>query len=162
MPTHPRVTRIRPITPAQRQRLEALRGLARLLDSAFEIPGLRVRIGLDPIIGLLPGIGDLVSPIFAIGILWQSRDLNLPRVVQLRMIMNVAIDSVLGVVPLVGDLFDVAWKANDRNYALLERYALEERPPSTGDWLFVIAMIGILLLLAAIPVALIVWLFNVL
>ena len=162
MPKYPRVTRIRPITPAQRQRLEALRGLARLLDSAFEIPGLGVRIGLDPIIGLVPGIGDLVSPLFAIGILWQSRELNLPRVVQFRMLMNVAIDSVLGVVPVAGDLFDVAWKANDRNYALLERYALEERPPSTGDWLFVVGMIGLLLLLAAVPVALMVWLFNVL
>ena len=154
----PRVTRLRPLSPAQRQRLEALRGVARLLDSAFEIPGLRVRIGLDPIAGLLPGIGDLVSPLFTIGILWQSRDLTLPRVVQLRMLLNVLIDTVLGTVPVAGDLFDVAWKANDRNYALLERHALEERPPSRGDWLFVLAMIGLLLAIAALPFLVIGWL----
>jgi hypothetical protein len=155
MPKPPRVTRLRPLSPRQRQRLEALRALARLLDSAFVIPGTRYRIGLDPIIGLVPGIGDLVSPVFTLGILWQSRDLNLPRVVQLRMLMNVAIDTGLGLVPLAGDLFDVAWKANDRNYALLERYATDERPPSAGDWLFVILMIALLAGIAAAPLVVI-------
>ena len=60
----------------------------------------------------MPGLGDLVSPLFTIGILWQARELALPRIVQLRMIVNVAIDSLVGAVPLLGDLFDFAWKAN--------------------------------------------------
>src|SRR5215212_9471917 len=110
-----RVTRIRQLTPGQTQRLQALRGISRLLDSAFVVPGTSYRFGLDPILGLIPGIGDLVSPLFTIGILWQARDLGLPRVVQLRMLFNVGIDTLCGVVPLVGDLFDFAWKSNDMN-----------------------------------------------
>ena len=155
-----RVTRIRQLTPAQEQRLGALRQVSRLLDSAFMVPGTSYRVGLDPILGLVPGIGDLVSPLFTIGLLWQARDLRLPRVVQVRMIFNVAIDSVVGMVPLLGDLFDFAWKSNDMNMALLEQYAYEERRPSAGDWLFVTLMIAILLLLAATPFVLLGWLMG--
>jgi Domain of unknown function (DUF4112) len=129
-----------------------------LLDSAFEIPGTRYRIGLDPIVGLVPAIGDLVSPLFTVAILWESRDLNVPRIVQARMWGNVLIDAVLGVVPVVGDLFDVAWKANEMNMALLERHASEERVPSPGDWLFVGAMILGVLATAAVPFVLLWWL----
>ena len=154
------VTRIRPLTRAQTQRLEALRAMARLLDSAFEIPGTNIRIGLDPIAGLVPGIGDLVSPLFTIGVLWQSRDLNIPRIVQMRMLFNVLIDVLVGIVPVAGDLFDVAWKANDKNYALLERYAQEERQPSAADWLFVIGMILLVIGIAAIPVLILAALAN--
>lgn len=155
-----RVTRMRQLTPAQEQRLGALRPIARLLDSAFVVPGTTYRIGLDPILGLVPGLGDLVSPLFTIGLLWQARDLGLPRVVQLRMIFNVAIDAVLGLVPVAGDLFDFAWKSNDMNLALLEQHAREERPAAAGDWLFVSLMIAVLLLLAAAPFLLLGWLFG--
>lgn len=155
-----RVTRLRPLTPGQQQRLEALRHVARLLDSAFQVPGTSYRIGLDPVMGLIPGLGDFVSPLFAIALLWQSRDLGLPRVVQLRMIANVAIDAVLGFIPLVGDLFDFAWKANDRNYALLERYAAEERRASAGDWLFVTLTTILLLVIAIVPLFFAVWLIG--
>jgi hypothetical protein len=154
----PRVVRLRQLTPGQSQRLEALRKMAQLLDSAFVVPGTSYRIGLDPILGLVPGLGDLVSPLFTIGILWQGRDLAIPRVVQLRMIFNVAIDAVLGAVPLVGDLFDVAWKANNRNLALLERHAQEERTASSVDWLFVVAMVLVLIAIAAIPFVIAGWL----
>ena len=102
-------------------------------------------------LGIIPGIGDLVSPLFAIGILLQARELQIPKVVQLRMIFNVAIDSLVGAVPIVGDLFDFAWKANDRNLALLEQHAHEERQADAGDWLFVTLMITILVALAALP-----------
>ena len=112
----------RSITPGQTQRLFALRRFARLLDSAFVVPGTRYRVGLDPFLGLLPGIGDLVSPLFAIGVLWQAHDLGVPRVVQLRMIFNVAIDSLLGALPFIGDLFDFAFKAQTRNLALLDAW----------------------------------------
>ena len=154
------VTRIRQLTPGQTQRLEALRRISRLLDSQFLLPGTSYRFGLDPILGLIPGLGDLVSPLFTIGILWQGRDLGLPRVIQLRMLFNVAIDTLLGAVPLIGDLFDFAWKANDMNLAMLEKYAYEERPASAGDWFFVVGLIVLLLVVAAIPFMLLGWLIG--
>jgi hypothetical protein len=154
----PRVTRIRQLTPGQSQALEALRKVAQVLDSAFPVPGTSYRVGLDPILGLVPGLGDLVSPLFTIGILWQARTLSVPRIVQLRMIFNVAIDAVLGVVPVVGDLFDFAWKANNKNLALLERHAQEEHPASPGDWIFVSAMMLLVLLIGAMPFILMGWL----
>jgi len=158
----PRVTRLRQLSPGQSQRLEALRKAAQLLDSAFVVPGTSYRIGLDPILGLVPGLGDLVSPLFAVGILWQARDLAIPRVVQLRMIFNVAIDALLGAVPVVGDLFDVAWKANNRNFALLEQHAQEEREALSGDWVFVVAMVLALLAIAVLPFVIAGWLVAVL
>jgi hypothetical protein len=156
-----RATPLRALTEGQVQRLEALKHISRLLDSAFVLPGTDMRIGLDPILGLVPGLGDLVSPLFAIAVLWQSRDLGLPRVVQVRMIFNVAIDALVGLLPLAGDLFDFAWKANDRNYALLERYAYEQRRPSPGDWMFVIGLIVLLVIIAAVPFLLAGWLISV-
>lgn len=159
--TRPRVTRLRQLTPGQSQRLEALRKVSQLLDSAFPVPGTSYRVGLDPILGLVPGIGDLVSPLFTIGILWQGRDLGLPRIVQLRMIFNVAIDTLTGIVPVVGDLFDFAWKANNKNMALLERHAHEESAASSGDWLFVGAMVLLLLLIAVTPFIIAGWLIAV-
>jgi hypothetical protein len=142
----------------QVHRIDALRKMARLLDSAFYVPGLNVRFGLDPIIGLLPLVGDLISPLFTVGILLQARELGLPRVVQMRMVLNVAIDTFLGVVPIAGDLFDVAWKANDRNMDLLERHAFEERPADRADWLFVGTALFVLAGIAVVPALVIGWL----
>jgi hypothetical protein len=156
----PRVVRIRQLTPGQEQRLAVLRHFSRLLDSAMVVPGTTFRFGLDPILGLIPGLGDLVSPLFTIGVLWQARDLGVPKVVQLRMIFNVAIDTLLGMVPLAGDLFDFAWKANDMNLALLERHASEEHRPSTGDWLFVAGMFLILAIIAVAPFFVLGWLLS--
>ena len=155
-----RVTRLRQPTPGQLQRLDALRKVAELLDNAFLVPGINYRIGLDPIVGLIPVVGDLIAPLFTAGILWQARDLDLPKVVQLRMIFNVAIDSLVGMFPVVGDLFDFAWKANKMNMALLEAHAAEERPASTADWVFVVAMIVLLVVIAAVPIVLIGFIFS--
>jgi hypothetical protein len=156
-----RVTRIRQLTPGQLQRLDALRKVAQLLDSAFVVPGTSMRVGLDPILGLVPGLGDLISPLFTAGILWQARELGIPKVVQLRMIFNVAIDTVVGLVPVLGDLFDFAWKANDMNMALLERHAHEEHRGAPGDWLFVGAMILLLVVIAVVPFVMLGWLIGV-
>lgn len=134
--------------------------MSRLLDSAFVVPGTTFRFGLDPLLGLVPGLGDLASPLFAIVVLWQSRDFGIPRVVQLRMIFNVAIDALVGLLPVVGDVFDFAWKANDLNLTLLERHAYEERRPSVGDWLFVTGLIALLVIIAAVPFLLAGWLIN--
>jgi len=134
--------------------------MAELLDNAFPVPGTSYRVGLDPLIGLVPGLGDLVSPLFTIAVLLTARQHGVPKVVQVRMLINAAIDALTGVIPLAGDLFDVAWKANQRNLALLELHAREERGGSAGDWAFVGLMIGLLAACAALPLAMLVWLFR--
>ena len=155
-----RLTRLRQLTPAEEQRLAGLRRIADLLDNAFQVPGTSYRIGLDPIVGLFPVIGDLVSPLFTVGILLHSRQLGVPKVVQARMLINVAIDTLIGTVPLFGDLFDFAWKSNDKNLALLELHAREERPGSAGDYAFVTLMVVLVLGLAVLPFALFAWLMS--
>ena len=151
---------MRSLSPGQVTRIDGLRRVAQLLDSAFVIPGTSYRVGLDPILGLVPGIGDLVSPLFTIGILWQANDLRIPRVVQLRMIFNVAIDAFVGAVPVVGDLFDFAWKSNAMNLALLEKHAEVETHASAGDWLFVVLLTLVVLAVAAIPFVIAGWLLT--
>lgn len=155
-----RVTRLRRLTPAEEQRLGGLRRIAELLDDAFLVPGTSYRVGLDPVIGLIPVIGDLVSPLFTIGVLLQARAFGVPKVVQARMLINVAIDTLVGAVPVVGDLFDFAWKANDKNLALLELHAREERRGSTGDYMFVSLMIALVVVLAALPFVVVGWLLS--
>jgi hypothetical protein len=155
-----RLTRLRQLTPDQERRLAGLRRIAELLDNAFVVPGTSYRVGLDPIVGLLPGIGDLISPLFAIGMLLQARQLGVPKVVQMRMVINVAIDALVGVVPVFGDLFDFAWKANDMNFALLELHAREHRSGSRGDYAFVALMIALVVGLGAIPFVVLGWLLS--
>ncbi len=152
-----RLTRLRSLTPAEEGRLEGLRRIAQLLDNAFVVPGTSYRVGLDPILGLLPGLGDLISPLFTIGVLLQARALGVPKVVQGRMMINAGVDALLGTVPVIGDLFDFAWKANAKNLALLELHAREERSGSAGDYAFVVLMIAIVVALAALPVVLLGW-----
>ncbi len=155
-----RVTRLRSLTPAQEQRLAGLRHLAELLDNAFVVPGTSYRVGLDPLIGLIPGIGDLISPLFAIGMFAQARELGVPKVIQARMLINVAIDTLVGAVPILGDLFDFAWKANAMNLELLERHAREEHAGSPGDYAFVVLMVALVVVLGALPVVFLGWLLS--
>ena len=93
--------------------------LAHLLDNAFLIPGTNRRIGLDAIIGLLPGIGDAISTALSSYIIWEARQLGVPRWKIARMIGNVALDTAVGAIPLAGDLFDAAYKANQRNLRIV-------------------------------------------
>lgn len=102
--------------------LSRARILARLLDSAANIPGTRVRFGLDPIIGLVPGVGDLVGAALSGYIVLLASRLGAPSTVIVRMLGNIIIDTVGGTVPVIGDLFDVGWKSNIRNLTLLERH----------------------------------------
>ena len=140
--------------------LAALRRWSVLLDSAFRVPGTTMTFGLDPILGLIPGLGDLTTPLFAGLLLLHAVRMKLPRVVQLRMVMNAAIDLLIGVVPVVGDLFDFGWKANVRNLALLERYAHPGSRATAGDWLFVLIVIGLLVAAAVIPIVTAAWLLS--
>ena len=131
-----------------------------LLDSAFQVPGTSLRFGLDPIIGLLPGGGDLVSGFFSVMIVLHAVRLRIPKVIIGRMVFNSAIDMLTGTVPLLGDLIDVAWKANVRNLALLERHAQPGTAPTQSDYVFVAVCVCILVLLAVIPFVLMIWLFS--
>jgi hypothetical protein len=132
-------------------RIQLLRRWARLLDSAFRMPGTNFRFGLDPLIGLIPGIGDLVSPIFGVLIIWHAASLRVPKVIIARMVINAVVDGVVGAVPVFGDAIDFAWRANEWNMALLERHAVPGRPPSSGDYLFVILCVAVVALAALIP-----------
>ena len=147
---------------ADARTLAALRKWSVLLDSAFRVPGTNLTFGLDPILGLLPGIGDLTTPFFAAVLLLHAVRLSLPKVVQLRMLMNAAIDFGIGLLPVVGDLFDFGWKANVRNLALLERHAHPGTKASASDWAFVLIILGVLALLAITPVLLLGWLMALL
>ena len=138
-------------------RLELLRRWSRLLDGAFRVPGTRFRFGLDPLLGLVPGLGDVTTPLFAAALLLEARRRRVPGVVQLRMLLNVVLDAALGAVPLAGDVWDAVWKANTRNLSLLERHAQPGTPPRRADWLFVIAVVGVVAVIALIPVVLVAW-----
>ena len=138
--------------------ISALRKWSVLLDSAFRVPGTRFTFGLDPLLGLVPGLGDITTPLFSALLLLHAVRLHIPRVVQLRMLMNAAIDFAIGAIPIAGDFFDAGWKANVRNLALLERHARPGTPARTNDWIFVLLVISALFGLAAVPILLGVWL----
>jgi hypothetical protein len=106
-------------TAADHRSIERLRQLAHLLDDRFRVPGTRYRIGLDGLIGLVPGLGDAVTTLLSLYIVLEARRLGVPLTKLCRMGLNVGVDTVLGAVPVLGDLFDVAFKANRRNLALL-------------------------------------------
>lgn len=98
-------------------RVEAV---SRLMDDLFEIPGTNVRVGLDALIGLVPVVGDLISQVVSSYIIWEARQLGVSRFTLWRMIGNTTIDTVVGVIPFAGDAFDVAFRANRKNLALLK------------------------------------------
>lgn len=133
--------------------------VADLLDRRFTIPGTSIRIGLDPIFGLIPGVGDTIASLTGTFILFLAAQAQLPKIVLVRMSLNIAINGMIGAIPVLGDLFSIWFKSNVRNVELLERYAVEDRPTSTaGDWIFVIGLLlGIVLLIGGAVVG-IVWL----
>jgi hypothetical protein len=109
-------------------RLRRLEALADLLDARFRVPGTGWRFGLDSIVGLVPGIGDAATAALALWVLWQSHRLGASKSVLTRMAGNVALDTVFGSVPLVGDIFDATFKSNRRNVALLRRHLGGTKP----------------------------------
>jgi hypothetical protein len=145
---------------ADARTLAALRKWSVLLDSAFRVPGTRITFGLDPVLGLVPGLGDLTTPVFSVLLLLHAVRVRIPRVVQLRMLLNAAIDLGIGALPLVGDLFDVAWKANVRNLALLERHARPGAKADPSDWVFVLIVLALLAAVAVIPLLFTAWLLS--
>lgn len=128
-----------------------LREWSARLDTAFTVPGTRIRFGWDPILGLVPGLGDLVGPAFSAVVLFTAIQLGIPRIVQVRMLLTTIVDVVVGVIPIVGDVFDVFWKASEWNLRLLERHAAGPVEPTAGDRVFVFTILGCLAVAAALP-----------
>jgi Domain of unknown function (DUF4112) len=113
-------------TLSRRQRIERLERLARLLDTAIVVPGTNIRFGADAIIGLMPGIGDAITTALSAWIVYEAHKLGVPRRLLARMIANMAVDGLVGAVPLAGDVFDVMWRANRRNVRLLREHLERE------------------------------------
>jgi hypothetical protein len=124
--------------------------LGRLLDASFTIPGTTVKCGLDPLLGLIPGIGDIISNAIGSSLLFLATKAGVPRIVILRMSLNIAINMIVGAIPVFGDLFSIWFKSNLHNAQLLHRHCQTRVPPVTTliDWLYVsVLVIGIILLL---------------
>jgi Domain of unknown function (DUF4112) len=131
--------------------LVAMRRFARLMDEAFSLPGTRFHVGLDPLLGLVPGIGDVAGAVLSTWIVVGALRHRVRPLVVARMILNILIDLVLGAVPVAGDLFDFLYEENMKNMRLLERYRDRRRPPrSTRQIALVVVAIVAFILAAAI------------
>lgn len=148
-----------------RERVEverSLEQLAYLMDGLLRIPGTGWRIGLDAIVGLIPGVGDFATTAVSLYILAAGVRYRVPKVTLLRMGANIAVDYLLGSVPVVGDIFDAAWKSNQMNVELLRRRAAvsaeEAARGRASDWLFLAGIVLVLLVLFFGTLALSLWL----
>ncbi|CQR48827.1 MULTISPECIES: DUF4112 domain-containing protein [Haloferax] len=145
--------------------LARLRAVSFYLDEAFEVPGTNYRVGLDPILGLVPGIGDATASALSAYILVEAAMLGVPRATLARMLGNVVLDATVGSLPLVGDVFDAAWKANARNVRLLEaRYDDASPAAAAADRRFLLAAVAVITLLlvalGAATVLVALWVFG--
>ena len=139
---------------------ETLRKLEILLDEAFRVPGTSVRFGIDGIVGLVPGLGDVLAGLLSLIIPVAAWIRGVPYVTLARMIVNLGIGVLVGTIPLFGDIFDIAWKANRRNYRLLSRHLGEPRQHTWRDWGFLLLMVAVTAVIFAIPVVFVAWLIS--
>ena len=120
--------------PGREDAMARITLVANLMDSAFLIPGLNRRVGLDAVLGLVPGVGDALSAAISSYIIWEARQLGLPRWKIARMIGNVAVDTAIGAIPFAGDMFDVVFKSNQRNLRIIhEHLGTPKRGPKEID-----------------------------
>jgi len=138
-------------------RNSTLERLEILLDEAFVVPGTGIRFGLDGIIGLVPGLGDVLGGLLSLVIPVAGWVRGVPWVTLVRMMSNLAIGVVVGSIPILGDMFDIAWKPNRRNYRLLRRSLGEPRRHTARDWAFLLVLMGVLVMVFALPLILLVW-----
>jgi hypothetical protein len=139
-----------------------LERLAWWLDSSIRVPRTNFRLGLDGLIGLIPGFGDVLGGVVSSYIIAEAARMGVPKSTLIRMAFNVLIEALIGLIPLVGDIFDIAWKANNRNVRLLQEYAQDTRRSTTKNRVFVIVLIVVLLALIVgivwLGIAIITWL----
>ena len=133
--------------------------MARWFDYAFELPG-GFRFGFAGLIGLIPGLGDIIDALISLYVVVRAIQLRIPRVTIARMLVNIGLEAGIGAIPILGDLFVIGYKANRRNYQLLREHLLDSRRQKARDWWFLILTVGILLVCLAVPVVLVVWLLN--
>jgi hypothetical protein len=131
--------------------------LAHLLDDWFRIPGTSIRFGLDGIVGFIPGIGDLIGGIASCIIIVAAWMRGVSYVTLARMLANWGIEVVLGMVPVLGNLFDIGWKANRRNYALLTGSLADPQGEKRRSWLFFIVLCAVLIAMLILPLVLGAW-----
>ena len=120
------------MTTSRQAELKRLRNLAYLLDNSFRIPVIGYRFGLEPLLGLIPVVGDAAGYLFSGYLIWQARRFNAPRSLITKMFVYATLDFAVGSIPVVGDIFDFFFKANARNYRLLERYLSSEGQPAAS------------------------------
>jgi hypothetical protein len=151
---------------SEKSRISRLDRFSQLLDSAFRIPGTDFRIGVDAILGLIPGVGDTLGAVLSSYIIFEAARLGLPKKILLRMVGNVAVELIVGAVPILGDIFDIAWKANIRNFALLRAHAAVSVPRERSSRqimrLFMWAMILLMIGLAALSIMMVRFLYQLL
>jgi hypothetical protein len=135
-------------------RLARLTQISKLFDSIITIPGTKIQIGLDSIIGLIPGIGDAIGTAVSSYVVYEAARLGLPTSAIFRMVLNVALDSFIGAIPFLGDLFDVAWKANLKNVAIIEEYLgrhdLKERTDKSALRMIQLMLVALVVIMASI------------
>jgi hypothetical protein len=137
---------------------ENLDMLSRVLDTWFRVPGTNIRFGVDGVVGFIPGVGDLLGGMASCIIVLAAYFRGVPLITIARMVANLAIEVVAGLVPVLGNLFDIGWRANRRNYHLLEQTLAAPRRDTARDWLFM-GLLGLgLLTLAMLPFLLLLWL----
>ncbi|MEP6778133.1 MAG: DUF4112 domain-containing protein [Chthoniobacterales bacterium] len=135
----------------KRAQIEPLfKWIALIMDNLLRVPGTKFRFGLDPLVGLLPGLGDTSSAMVSALALIQAARLGMPKILLARMSVNILINELVGIVPVAGDAFSFWFKSNARNYELLKQHRITARVAGPSDWFFVI---GVLVLLAAIVCA---------
>ena len=126
--------------------------LAHLLDDWFRIPGTSIRLGLDGLVGLIPGLGDMLAGIASSLLILAAWIRGVPYVTLVRMVVNLGLDVVVGAIPFFGDIFDIAWKANRRNYRLMIRHLQQPHRHTWRDYVFLLGLAGIILAILATPV----------
>ncbi len=150
--TEPEIRIIQPGSSYRQRDEDALRGveqIARLLDSRFIIPGTNIRFGLDPILSLFPVLGDFMTFLISSALIYTMYNHGASRKVVIKMMLNATLDTVIGTVPIVGTVFDVFYRANDRNVRLLKEHYFEGKHQGSGNGILIIVAIVCLIVIAA-------------
>jgi hypothetical protein len=136
---------------------QTLQRLEFLLDEAIRIPGTGIRLGLDGIVGLVPGLGDVLAGLLSLVIPIAAWIRGVPYITLVRMAVNLGIGVLVGTIPVFGDIFDIAWKPNRRNYRLLRLHLGQPRRHTWRDWAFLAALIAALAAVFTLPIVFVIW-----
>ncbi len=148
---HPKIQTIkaRPVRDHNAPSIQWVERLAQLMDSRFLIPGTNIRFGIDPLLSLFPVFGDLITYIISGALIYTMHNQGASRKVVIKMILNSTLDTLIGVIPLVGTIFDIFYRANDRNVKLLKEHYFEGKHQGSGNGLLTLIVIGAILVVAA-------------